>query len=117
MSGIIETKNAIIDSVSLSNADHGVLSAWVSLNYGGEKQGFGGYALYNPKIQTEGNYCGLFIWRVLEIADVKSWDRLVGKAVRAKADLSKVYAIGHILKDDWFDIEEEFNVLHMGIKG
>lgn len=44
-----EIKNAVIESVTITNDDHGCLSAWLHLNYGGSGQGFGGYALYLPK--------------------------------------------------------------------
>ena len=42
----METKNAVIESVRLTTDDHGCLSAWLMLDYGGSGQGFGGYALY-----------------------------------------------------------------------
>ena len=41
-------QNAVIEDVSISSADHGVLSAWVFLKYLVGGQGFGGYALYLP---------------------------------------------------------------------
>lgn len=48
----IEITNAVIESVSLTSDDHGCLSAWLHLNYGGSGQGFGGYVLYLPKSFT-----------------------------------------------------------------
>ena len=107
-----EIKNALIKSVSMSTADHGVLSAWLHLDYGGCCQGFGGYALYLPKdykhAMMKGNYAGHFIWRCLEIAGVSEWKDLPGKTIRVKANHSSVEAIGHILKDDWFCPREDF---------
>lgn len=114
----IEIKNAIIKGTSLSNADHGVLSAFLHLKYDGSlRQAFGGYCLYYPKafknenekIISTWNYTGHFIWRCLQIAGVSEWSALPGKTIRVKADYSKVHAIGHIIKDDWFNPSEDFD--------
>ena len=108
----MEIKNAVIEDVHISNEEHGVLSMWLTLDYGGAGQGFGGYLLYSPRIKGSAkNYCGHFIWRVLEIVGVNSIHQIKGKTIRVKADNSKVHAIGHILKDDWFNPTEEFETL------
>lgn len=106
-----EIKNAIIESVSLDDGDRGLLTGWVHLDYGGSGQGFGGYTLYLPKSYS--NYdlksvAGHWIYRVMEIAGVTSWDKVKGKAIRVDCDFSSVYGIGHITKDNWFYPEKEF---------
>lgn len=105
------TRNAIIESATITTADHGILSAWLTLDYGGMGQGFGGFTLYLPKSFTHHKMmspAGHFIFRVMEIAGVEKWDYLVGKSIRVKATHSKVEAIGHIVKDDWFNPSEDF---------
>lgn len=109
----METKNAIIESAHF-DTERG-LTAFVTLDYGGVCQGFGGYMLYSPpgwaSHEEPGNYAGHFIWRVLEIAGVDDWSKLKGRTIRVKAEHSKVHAIGHIVKDDWFDPSKEFEEL------
>jgi hypothetical protein len=105
-----ETKNAVIESVRF-DTERG-LSIWVTLDFGGSGQGFGGYLLYAPSgwkaSKQPGNYCGHFIWRLFEVAAVHEWGQLAGKTVRVKASATHVQAIGHIVKDDWFNPEVEF---------
>jgi hypothetical protein len=115
MSGI-QTKNAIIREARITNDDHGLLTAWLDLDYGGSGQGFGGYSLYLPSSfrhhdPSGPNYAGHFIWRVMEVADVTEWSRLPGKTVRVRCEHSQVHAVGHIVKDDWFNPRADFEAM------
>lgn len=110
---VTEVKNAIIESVSLSNADHGCLSAWLNLTYDGSGQGFGGFSLYLPKNYSP-NYAGHFIWRCMEIGGVYEWSKLPGRTIRALSNHCSVISIGHIIKDDWFTPSEDFKKMEAG---
>lgn len=104
MSDINEIKNAIIESASLTIVN-GLLDGWIFVDYGGSGQGFGGYALYLPKSYKNhelNSVAGHFIFRVMEVAGVTEWDKLKNKAIRVKSNHAGIYAIGHIIKDDWF---------------
>ena len=107
----IETKNAIIKSATISCGERGFLDCSLDLDYGGSCQGFGGYVLYLPKSWKHHelkSVAGHFIFRVMEVAGVTEWDKLVGQSIRVKAEHSKVHAIGNIIKDDWFNPSEDF---------
>lgn len=113
VSEMIEVKNAIIEDAIITNDDHGLLSSWIYLDYGGSGQGFGGYALYLPTSFTHHNlkgpnYAGHFIWRVMEVAGVSKWSQLKGKTIRVQCEHSKVR---HIVKDDWFSPSEDFRAM------
>lgn len=108
----VETRNAIIKMATITNDEHGLMTAWLHLDYGGADQSFGGFALYLPKSFTHSanqpNFAGHFIWRVMEIAEVAEWSHLKGKSIRVRCQHTKVHAIGHIIKDDWFDPVTDF---------
>ena len=104
-----QIKNATIESVSISSEDHGVLSAWVQLDYGGSGQGFGGYTLYCPNKLSIKGVAGHFIFRVMEVAGVANWDEVAGKTLRVKGGHTGIDAIGHITKDDWFCPKQDFS--------
>ncbi len=109
----IEIKNAVITAARF-DTERG-LSAWLTLDYGGSGQGFGGYLLYAPKGWAAHGKCmdfaGHFIYRCLEVCEVEDWAKLVGRTIRVKAEHGKVHAIGHIIKDNWFDPSEEIKEL------
>lgn len=110
----IEVRNAVIERVSLESAERGILQCWLFLDFGGSAQGFGGYALYLPKTFDNHKFesvAGHFIFRCMEIAGVGDWSKMVGRTIRVKREHSKVHAIGHIVKDDWFNPSEDFKVL------
>lgn len=107
----MEIKNAIIEDATITSEERGFLDCWLRLDYGGCGQGFGGYVLYLPKsFQNHklNSVAGHFIFRVMEVAGVTRWQDLKGRTIRVKAEHSKVHAIGHIVKEDWFCPSEDF---------
>lgn len=108
----LEVKNAVIERASISCGERGFLDAWLGLDYGGCGQGFGGFVLYVPKSwkhHSIESVAGHFIFRVMEIAGVENWEDLKGKTIRVRGTWNNVEAIGHIVKDDWFNPKEDFD--------
>lgn len=106
--------NAIIEKATLTMEDHGLLTSYLHLSFGGSGQGFGGYSLYLPKDfkhhVADSAYAGHWIARCLEVAGVSSWDKLPGKTIRVmKSDeWGSIISIGHIVNDIWFNPSQEF---------
>ena len=108
-------QNAKITAVSLGYEDHGILTAFLTLDYGGTAQGFGGYGLDAPPLVRASGLerqpsaaCGAFVAGVLNTLEMREWSKLPGTIIRADSDHGKVSRIGHALKDRWFDPAEAF---------
>lgn len=78
-----------VESVTLLIEDHGILTLMMSINFGGEIQGFGGYALDAPPrdgrgYPREGAAAGTdYILRLLRLFQVSCLDEIEGRAVYA----------------------------------
>lgn len=116
----MKERNARIKRTALgySPTDHGCLSAFLHLEYGddGGCQAFGGYEL--DGLTPEGGdrrapdkACGAFISRVLDTLEIEDWEKLPGTPIRVKQNHCKVEAIGHFLKDQWYDPGAEFTAM------
>jgi len=99
----MEPKNASIRKVSIE-FNHGHLTAWVHLDFGGGGQGFGGYGLGGP-------HCAVFLKRCMNVIGVDKWQDLEGKPCRIRNTQNRVHEIGHFIKDDWFNPENEFKAM------
>lgn len=108
-------RNAIIKSVSI-DIERGILTGWIELDYGGYSQLLSGeFFLHmqdNDENKKNNNQSpGHFIMRCMQIGGVQRWEDLKGKTIRIIYDNDKIYAIGHIVINDWFDIEVDFKKL------
>lgn len=108
-------QNAIIESAQIDMGDRGLLTSWLTLDYGNAGQGFGGFTLYLPKDfkhhTIKGDFAGHFLFRCMQIAGVENWDKMKGKSIRVLREVGvsgRIIAIGHIIKDDWFNPSEDF---------
>jgi hypothetical protein len=95
-----EIKNARVQKTMLGIEDHGILTAFLYLDFGHASQGFGGYSFDQREPKTErviGSRFGAeFIRRVLE------WERLPGTYCRTQGNHTHLEAIGHPLREVWY---------------
>lgn len=110
-----EIKNAKIVDVSLTMADHGVLTFDLSLVGSGWGVGYGGYVIGKgyvgaKEFTAEGK--GLVaLMRIMDTVGVEKWEDLKGKYIRVVTEGwgSAVTTIGNILEDKWFNAREFFS--------
>jgi hypothetical protein len=124
METTVETVNAIIESARIGFERGFILDSWLSLDYSGSGQGFGGYVLGGfsdggkcPAAEHghQPNFAAEWIVSVMRAADVENWADLKGKCVRVRRESGfngRILGIGHITRDDrWFMPRDRFAAL------
>lgn len=110
-----EPQNAIIKSVSIMIEDHGILTAFVFLEWPGGGAGLGGFAFDQAgpnRTRTPAKHLAYFVRRVLETVGVDAWEKLPGKPCRVIGELGEsLQAIGHFMEDRWFRPAQELKEL------
>jgi len=104
----MEISNARIIRTTLEEKDHGILTAVLFLDYGDTTQGFRGHS-FDKRDAARGSDTAWgieFICHVLEVLEVDSWEKLPGTYCRVRRGFITIQAIGHIIKDQWFDPKE-----------
>src|SRR5262249_57170702 len=86
--GVVKEEIAKIKSTFLGYEDHGILTAFVQLEYGGSGQGAGGYAFdeWDGEKRIFGSEGMEFVAGVLRACGVDSWEKLPGRPVFAIRD-------------------------------
>lgn len=101
-----EVENGLIESVSISNEDHGALSAWLFVTFSGGGCGFGGFHLgdWEGKRWDGKPFCHVFLCRCMQTVGQGKWENLKGKPLRCYHEGigGSILAIGNYLKDEWF---------------
>ena len=105
MSGALRRTNAKVVSTGLGAQEGRGLHCWLHLSWEGTGGSFGG----DHWDATDEPVASLphFIKRVLDTVGVESWEQLPGRFIRIEHDGTKVYRIGHIVEDRWFDPSAE----------
>lgn len=109
-----EILNAKITSTSITMADHGLLTFWVTIQGGGWGVSIGGYSIgygylgadkfygYGPGLEA--------MMRIMDVVGVDRWEDLKDHYIRVESNGrgGTIKKIGHITEDHWFDIDEFF---------
>lgn len=108
-----ETFNAKITGTILENKDRGILTLWISLEFDGGGQGYGGYALdqwdEKKKERIGTDYGCQCIINLLNTFDVINWSKLENIYCRVEREegwSGKILRIGHVVEDRWFSFED-----------
>lgn len=109
-----EIINARITKVTLSMADHGVLTYGLVLDMGGTGCVFGGICIGHGYLDADtfkGSARGMeALMRIMDTIGVDRWEDIEGKYCRVVNDGwgSIISKIGNIIEDKWFDQREFF---------
>ncbi len=99
-----------VDDVELYIEDHGLLTIFVHIDFGGTHQGFGGFCLdtYNEKTERREGFAGGtdFILRLLQLFGVDRLEKIKGKPVYAIRDEDHSQILG--LETPEFDGGKKF---------
>lgn len=103
----LHIQNAKIAATQLGYDDHGIVTAFLQLQWPGMGGGFGGYVLHSDHPNSGLTAFGIqYIRSVLDVVGVRTWEDLAGKHVRIVqepgSNLNRIIGIGHIMEDRWF---------------
>lgn len=111
----MNVQNARIINTHLGtrHTDHGIQSFYITLDYGGSAQGFGGFVLdtYDKRanIRTATTLASSLLLAIDGVFHC-DWEELPKQVCRAYGSFDKIYAIGNYLEDKWLWFDEA----HMG---
>lgn len=103
----LQTQNAKIAATQLGYDDHGIVTAFLQLQWPGMGGGFGGYVLHSDHPHSGLTAFGMqYLRSVLDTVGVRTWEELAGKHVRIVQEqgsgLNRILGIGNIMEDRWF---------------
>lgn len=85
---------ARIESTFLGWEDHGCFTCSLNVDYGGSRQGVGGYVLDRPGVEgRQGSVYGTeFLLRTMRACGVDRWEKLPGRTVYVLTDVESMSA-------------------------
>lgn len=118
-------ENGRITSADIQFSRGFILDCVVSIEFDGSGQCFGGFVLGGSPFDTSAkcaehanqpNVAADFIGGVMAVADVERFSDLKGKVVRVRREtkFGPIVAIGHPVKDRWYEPEKRIADLMKG---
>lgn len=110
-------ENVKIESVSLTMADHGCLTFWLTVKGYGWGVGIGGYCIGHGYLGADDDEFvvergdGLeAMMRIMNVVGVEKWEDLKGKYCRVEKGSwgDSIHKIGNLIENRWFDLKEFF---------
>lgn len=89
--------NVQIDKTFLGLTETNMLTIGLTLTDGTNPRG----TIFNTGINLDESDAGLKIKDLFELVEVRRWEHLKGKYVRAKVEDNQIVAIGHLVRDIW----------------
>ena len=90
--------NGTIKSTLITRS-HNIPTCMLNIDLGNSGQGFGGHSL---------EYYGVdYLFKIMDVVGVNAWEDLKGKHVRVRSENGLLVAIGHIIKDVWYEPQED----------
>lgn len=92
-------RNATVSSVYIGLEGHGILTLYLSIDYGDSSgQSFGGYGMGHS-----GSLLGVWVDRLLRVFGVEDFAAIKDKPCRVELRDGRISRIGHFVKEEWFD--------------
>lgn len=110
----MKIENAQISKVSISMADHGLLTFTIFVKGHGWCCSLGNYMNGVGHLgakEWKGNGSAIVaMMKIMDTVGVDKWENLEGKYVRVKSEGwgSTMQCIGNLIEDKWFDLKEFF---------
>lgn len=107
-------ENAKITNTFLGREDHGVMTFYITVEFGGGGCSYGGYSLDGyDKITKKRVYSTKGMQAICEVLDtvgVNSWEKLKGQYIRIENEGlgGTITKIGNLIKDEWFCLKNLF---------
>lgn len=112
----MKTYNVKITNTSITMADHGCLTFFITVEGAGMGVSLGGYCIGHgylgaKEFKAETGAGLVAMMKIMDVLGVEKWEDIKGQYCRIESEGwdSTVHRIGNIITEKWFDFEEFFS--------